>query len=115
MREKRQWPRLPLHLNVAFYVQEQERETRSAGTTVNVSAGGLYFTTLNWESLRPGQDLRVRLSGFSAHSGPLFRSLEGRGRILRVDVPEGGDAPYPRAGVAVGFHAPPRLNNHRFS
>jgi hypothetical protein len=99
--EKRQWPRLHLRLNVEFAAEAEEAQrVGGTGTTDNVSAGGLYFHTADWKDLRPGLDLQLHLSGLSGYdAGPLFRSLRGKATILRVDVPQGQESGFSKAGV----------------
>ena len=116
MAERRQWPRLPLKFNVQFFTEEEgQRDGSGTGTTIDVSAGGMYYVTPNWERMSLGQDLRLRLSGLSAHdSGPLFRSLSAKARVVRMVLPEEKDAACVQVGVAVRFHEAPRFAPHRF-
>lgn len=114
--ERREWPRLKLKLNVEFFAGEEEQEPRGAGTTANVSAGGLYFLTSAWQGLELGQNLDLHLSGLSSYNhGPIFRILHGRATILRLDMPEKADAGYATAGVAARFDERPRIGVYRFS
>jgi len=114
--ERREWPRLTLKLNVEFFGREGEREPHGAGTTENVSAGGVYFMTTDWQNLRVGQNVGLHLSGLSSYNhGPLFRILHGRATILRVDTPEAAAPPYRAAGVAARFDERPRIGVYRFS
>ena len=114
--ERRQWPRLELKLNVEFVARNGKPKLTGSGTTANVSAGGVYFVTPDWEDLSPGQDIRVHLSGLSGYDlGPLFRSLRGKATIVRVEPPEEEEATYARAGVAARFDERPRVDVYRFS
>jgi hypothetical protein len=110
------YPRVPLALTVHFAAGEDEQELQGVGTTKNVSAGGAYFLTSEWQSLGVGQDLGLELSGLSIYNhGPLFRELRGRATVLRVDPPDDSRPPYRNAGVAVRFDERPRLGVYRFS
>ena len=116
MKDRRQWPRLPLKLNVEFLAQQDRHEASGTGITKDVSAGGLYFMTRDWERLKLGQDLSLRVGGFSTYdSGPLFRSLRGKVSIVRLDVPEASSSPHAEAGVAAQFYQPPRFDSYGFS
>jgi len=116
MKDRRQWRRLPLKLNVEFLSQEDKHEASGTGITKNVSAGGLCFMTRDWEGLKLGQELSLRVGGFGTYdSGPLFRSLRGKVSIVRLDVPEAESGPYAEAGVAAQFHQPPRFDSYAFS
>jgi len=114
--ERREWPRLALKLNVEFFAEQDEQEPHGAGTTENVSAGGIYFRTPEWGDLKIGQNLGLQLSGLSSiNHGPLFRILHGRATILRVDLPPEEAPPYGTAGVAARFDERPRIGVYRFS
>jgi len=115
--EKRQWPRLNLRLNVEFIADTpDEGRVSGTGTTANVSAGGLYFRTADWRHLQLGQNVQLYLSGLSGYdAGPLFRGLRGKATILRLDIPENGDAAYGRVGVALRFDERPRVDVYRLS
>ncbi len=114
--ERREWPRLTLTLNVEFFPGSEDQELRGAGTTENVSAGGVYFQTSNWQALQVGQNVGLHLSGLSSYNhGPLFRELHGRATVLRVDPPSEEQPPYRNAGVAVRFDERPRIGVYRFS
>ncbi len=114
--DRRQWPRLQLKLNVEFVAEGEQRQVSGAGTTANVSAGGLYFVTSEWQALEPGQSVRLRMSGLSGYDfGPLFRSLRGKATIVRLEPAE-RETPSPnKAGVAVRFDERPRVDVYRFS
>jgi len=104
-----------LRLNVEFSPPEQERPS-GRGVTDNVSAGGVYFLTPDWQDLRPGQSLMLRLSGMTTYNeGPLFRSLGGRATILRINAPESLDSPYARGGVAMRFDERPQVQLYDLS
>jgi hypothetical protein len=115
--ERREWPRLNLKANVEFLSEGEERHAGRIGTTVNVSAGGVYFQTSEWQGLAEGQEVGIRLSGLSGYgSGPLFRSMRANATVLRVDVPSDEESkPYPKAGVAARFSDRPCFEVYRWS
>jgi len=114
--DRRESPRLNLALNVAFLTEGQERQATRMGTTANVSAGGVYFSTSEWQGLRPGQEVGLRLSGLSGYgAGPLFRDLRVRADILRVDPPAEQTGPYAKGGVAARFTERPCFEVYRWS
>ncbi|MFO8006318.1 MAG: PilZ domain-containing protein [Candidatus Brocadiia bacterium] len=114
--ERRKWPRLSLKLTVEFFSPSRE-ELEGTGTTENVSPGGIYFRTTQWHELEVGQEVALTLSGFSAYNlGPLFRTLRGEARVLRLEPPdEEREATYGQAGVAVEFEETPRMDIYRMS
>ena len=106
--EHRARPRLSLRLNVEFVTEGQELQACRMGTTANVSAGGVYFHTAEWQDLRVGQELGLRLSGLSGYgSGPLFRDLRASARILRLKLPDENAGPFAKARVAACFREQP--------
>ena len=110
--ERRKWPRLELRLNVDFRSVEPEEQASGTGTTKNVSAGGIYFQTPHWQQLETGSIVRVKLSGFGQYDvGPIFRSLEGRAKVLRLDPP--ADYEEEKGGVAVKFQESPQFDTYR--
>lgn len=99
-----------------FSSENKEPKASGSGTTANVSAGGVYFVTSDWQGLTQGQNVDLQLSGLSAYNlGPPFRSLRGRATVLRLDAPEAKGTPYAKAGVAVRFDERPRVDVYRFS
>ena len=111
--EKRQWPRLELRLNVEFRSVEPKERTQGTGTTQNVSAGGIYFHTPHWRQLEPGDVLRVKLSGFGQYDvGPIFRSLESKAKVLRLDPPAEAEEEE-KGGVALKFQESPQFDTFR--
>jgi len=113
--ERRENPRLDLRLNVEFLQEGEERQAPRSGTTSNVSAGGVYFQTGEWEGIEVGKELALRLSGLSGYgAGPLFRSLRARARVLRVDPPKRPTERYARAGVAASFIEKPCFEVYRW-
>jgi len=93
---------------VEFITEGQELQACRMGATANVSAGGVYFHTAEWGNLRVGQELGLRLSGLSGYgSGPLFRDLRARARILRLKLPDAEAGPFAKAGVAACFREQP--------
>ncbi len=114
--ERRNSPRLNLTLNVEFLREGEETQACHLGTTANVSAGGVYFSTPEYQHVDPGTRIGLRLSGLSGYgTGPLFRSLRARGRVVRVDRPEAAEAVYDKAGVAVEFVEKPCFEVYRWS
>ncbi len=104
-----------MKLNVEF-APEGEQEPARMGATANVSAGGLYLVTSEWQGLQAGQDLNLRLSGLSGYgAGPLFRVLRSRATVLRVDDPNDEDRAYERKGIALRFSEKPRFDVYRSS
>lgn len=91
-----------------FITEGQELQACRMGTTTNVSAGGVYFHTAEWQGLKEGQQLGLRLSGLSGYgSGPLFRDLRAKVTILRLRTPATGTGPFSKAGVAARFSEDP--------
>jgi len=114
-KERRESPRLGLRLNVEFLSAPASSRAHRLGTTNNVSSGGVYFTTGEWDGLAAGQELGIRLSGLSGYgAGPLFRSLKARATILRVDPPPKDAGPSARAGVAARFDERPCFEVYRW-
>ncbi|MCK4375032.1 MAG: hypothetical protein KAX19_06865 [Candidatus Brocadiae bacterium] len=94
----------------------EEGRAGRMGNTADVSAGGLYFWTPEWEGLGVGQGLTLRLSGLDGlGSGPLFRSLRSKATILRLDPPETDKGRYAKGGIAVRFDERPRFDVYRSS
>ena len=87
-----------------------KRRAHRMGTSANVSAGGIYFLADVWKHLKIGQELGIRLSGLSAcGAGPLFRSLQARATVLRVDRSKEAGAPCAKAGIAAQFSECPHF------
>jgi len=113
--ERRASPRLDLTLSVEFLSEGQEQPSRM-GTTRNVSAGGVYFTTPEWHGLSEGQTLQLRLSGLASYgTGPLFKDLRARAVIRRLEPPQDPSSAYARAGVAVSFVERPYFEVYNWS
>lgn len=114
--EHRESPRLNLRLNVEFLKEGDERQVCRVGTTRNVSAGGIYFHTSEWDGISVGEDMAVRLSGLSGYgAGPLFRSLRVRARVLRLDPPDENHVPIEKAGIAAQFVEKPGFEVYGWS
>lgn len=114
--EQRQSPRLGLRLNVEFLKEGDDHQACRIGTTRDVSAGGVYFHTSEWEDVGVGQEVAVRLSGLSGYgAGPLFRSLRARACILRIDPPGNHRLPIEKAGVAAQFLEKPGFEVYGWS
>ena len=111
-RERRRWPRLQLRLHVNFSVPQAERKAEGEGTTRDVSAGGAYFFTPNWQVLEEGAKVKLRLTGFSQYNaGPLFRTLEGEGTVVRLEpASEVEHKDYSTGGVAIEFDERPEVD-----
>ena len=106
--DRRARPRLNLRLNVEFITEGQELQACRMGTTANVSSGGVFFHTSEWQDLTEGQELGLRLSGLSGYgSGPLFRDLRAKAKIIRMRVPGPEAAPFAKAGIAARFSEQP--------
>jgi len=114
---RRMSPRQNLALNVAFLSEDDERQHTRKGTTANVSAGGVYFHTSEWQALEAGKEIGLRLSGLSGLSdgGPLFRDLRVKAIIVRVDAPEKQTTPFTRGGIAARFSEQPCFEVYRWS
>jgi len=109
--ERRKWPRLELRLNVDFRAARPEDQASGTGVTKNVSAGGIYFCTSEWRQLECGTVLEVQISGFGQYDvGPIFRSLEGKAEVLRLDPPAEDEE---EGGVAIRFEESPEFDTFR--
>jgi hypothetical protein len=105
--ERRNAPRLALRFKVLFSPAGQEEQVAGSGTTENVSAGGLYFRTRDWQLLAKGETIGLTVSGLSQYDhGPLFRVLKGQGTVLRLDAAESPESRRTDPGVAVRFREP---------
>ena len=114
--ERRERPRLNLRLNVEFITEGQELQACRMGTTSNVSSGGVYFHTNEWQGLERGQELGLRLSGLSGYgSGPLFRDLRAKATVIRMRAPNSEAGPFSKAGVAVRFSEQPCFEVERWA
>ncbi|RXM21772.1 hypothetical protein EO238_27300, partial [Citrobacter sp. AAK_AS5] len=88
-------------LNVEFLREGEERRACRAGTTTDVSAGGAFFRTNEWDGVTVGEEVALRLSGLSGYgTGPLFRSLRARAKVLRLEVAEEASHRFEQAGIA---------------
>ena len=99
-----------LKLNVAFAPAGQDESVEGSGVTENVSAGGLYFRTSDWQALEKGGTLVLRVSGLHHYDhGPLTRLVTGRATVVRLDAAEPVGGAQGGQGVAVRFNEPPRV------
>lgn len=115
-REQRESPRLNLKLEVEFLGKEEDRHHSRQGATENVSAGGVYISTVEWEGLEVGQEVALRISGLSGQGiGPLFRSLRVTAKVLRVDPPKRQENSFERGGVATRFCERPSFETFDWS
>ena len=120
--ERRVNPRLDLSvpLSVQKISVESKRDSAPLTTmTRNISAGGVYFNTLQGEDFKPGMRVELKIS-MPHHSVPVHKmasfSLVGKGTVLRIDFPlERSDAGPPGedtlSGVAVQFDESLRFEN----
>lgn len=114
--ERRECPRLDLRLNVEFLSEGEDRKATRMGTAENVSAGGVFFRTAEWQGLEPGRSFALRLSGLSGYgTGPLFRSLRANATVLRVDAPGEQEDTCEKAGIAARFSEQPYFEVYRWS
>jgi multidrug efflux pump subunit AcrA (membrane-fusion protein) len=112
--ERRASPRLALSVPLTVErTDERGGAQGSAETTVtrDISAGGVYFATINGEAFRPGMRVTVKISmphrSVPGHDRVSF-NLVGKGTVIRIDseVKRGGAsaaAGEGMAGVAVRF------------
>lgn len=113
--ERRMSPRLPMQLRAEFHADGDDTHAGRIGTTSNVSSGGMYFDTSEWLGLKVGDDIEMRLSGLSPYdAGPLMRTLSGRAKILRLDLPDREAHPSAKAGVAAAFCGSPCFDIYRW-
>ena len=105
--ERRKWPRLPATLEVAFQAIGAQGSAQGTGTTQDVSAGGVFFATPNWEGLAPGQKVELQLSD-SKDGDTAFREKATIVRLHRPETSQKKSAP--TGGVALCFERRPRLN-----
>jgi len=117
--DRRVYPRLDLSvpLSVQKIDVQSERESPPLTTmTANISAGGVYFNTLQGEDFKPGMRVELKIS-MPHHSVPVHKmasfSLVGKGTVLRIDSPlEPGELEEEiLSGVAVQFDESLRFEN----
>ena len=101
-----------MQLHVNFSIPEADKKAEGEGTTRDVSAGGAYFYTPNWQVLEEGTRVKLRLTGFSQYNaGPLFRTLEGEGTVVRLEPDaRAHDGDYSTGGVAIEFDERPEVD-----
>ena len=101
-----------MQLHVDFKAPDADRKAQGEGTTRDVSAGGAYFFTPNWQVLEEGAKVEIRLTGFSQYNaGPLFRTLEGEGTVVRLEPSsEVDNEEYSTGGVAIEFDERPEMD-----
>ena len=100
--ERRRDPRLALRCAIRFRVSKAGTQGRSV--TQNVCARGAYFRTIAWGDLHVGDVLDVSLAVAPAASFEDSIDLSGRGRVVRVEVPE-DDEELAAGGVALEFES----------
>ena len=91
--EKRKYPRLTRSYPIKITKQTPERDrdvdaTLAGGTTVNVSARGIYFVNYSYGEIFPGMLFNVVLAVPDSHTAlsqvyPI--ELHGTARVIRVD------------------------------
>lgn len=107
---------MPIKLNVDFFTDKDTGAANRVGKTVNISAGGVYFGTTEWDGLGVSDEVEMRLSGLSAYGmGSLMRTLRGRMTILRVERPDEDAAAPAKACVAARFHGNPCFDVYRWT
>jgi len=105
------WPRLPLRLRVDFSPAGEEY-LQGIGMTDNVSAGGMYFHTRDWQLVQEGRSLLITASGMGYNSHvPLSRALSARATVMRLELPTSRDPLQAKAGVAVRFDERPHVGS----
>ncbi len=111
--EKRKYKRLPIKLDLSCRKVDSAGKDSHAGSTTNVSPGGLYFETVA-DVFIPGHILRVELSippttGLLESGG----NISGLGKVLRTHTIRnsrtGSEKPSLRCGVALEFCQPLKL------
>jgi len=113
--ERRASPRIELAVPITVERLESAPagESRPVVNTVtrNISAGGVYFQTINDAEFRPGMRVSLRISmphrSVPGHDRVSF-SLVGRGTVVRIDRPDrtgrgGGPMEENPSGVAIQF------------
>jgi len=120
--ERRAYPRLSFSVPLAVHPIEGGQNEEAKGLTSmtrNISAGGVYFSTLQGESFRPGMQVALKIS-MPHHSIPAHKmasfSLVGKGTVVRIDTPlvqidAGRDREETLTGVAVKFDESLRFEN----
>ena len=105
--EKRKYRRLPIKLDLSCRKVDSTAQNFHAGSTINVSPGGLYFETTT-DTFKPGSLLKVELS-IPPTTGLLESGgrISGLGKVLRIHSISGSrtetNQPLARSGVAVEF------------
>lgn len=101
--EKRRFKRSPLLLTIELKGDiAGQKKTIELGLTRNISAGGAYLSSANWNSLEVGSTVDLTLSVPCRIQNVLhFIKLEGKAVVIRKDeLPE---KPPSRRGVALKF------------
>lgn len=115
MIERRRWRRLGLKLHIDFSAVDNGEKGRGSGVSDNISAGGVYFFTRDWDALSRGQELTLDMTGLSSYNAKAaFRHVTGKGAVLRLDFPEEQKEPF-WVGVAAEFSERPRFDVYNFS
>ena len=83
--ERRSSGRFPIHQEVIYTLLEgKARSEAGAGKTVDMSSGGILFTTS--ESLHPGKRLELAVNWPARLDGTCRLKLVAMGRIVRSEV-----------------------------
>jgi len=101
--EKRDSKRAPLLLTIELKGDVEGRtETLELGLTRNISAGGAYLSSANWDGIEVGSDVHITISAPCRIQNALhFIQLEGSATVIRKDdLPEKTAT---RRGVALRF------------
>jgi len=101
--EKRENKRAPLLLTIELKGDiEGRKETIELGLTRNISAGGAYLSSANWDSIEVGSEVGITISAPCRIQNSLhFIQLEGKAIVVRKDdLPEKTAT---RRGVALRF------------
>ena len=105
---RRTYPRLPASLRVECLTDGDAGPVHRLGSTVNVSAGGLYFQTNRGQDMQVGQTLLLLLARLSEDGVPArSRSARLWATVRRVDLPPGGLDAFPTVGGAAEFKEAP--------
>lgn len=103
---RRTYPRLPLTLRVECLSDGEQGPVHRAGSTTNVSAGGLYFQIPRGAHLKMGQTLLLLLRAVS-DNGAHPRIARTWATVRRVDVPPGTLDDLSTIGVGAEFKIQP--------
>jgi len=90
--ERRSSGRFPIHQEVVYtLIEGKARSERGSGKTVDISSGGILFTTA--ETLHPGKRLEVEVNWPARLDGTCRLKLVALGRVVRSE--------HDRAAIAI--------------